>query len=70
MKYNRYINDSPQVSEIGLGAWQLGENSGWQRMSEKEVVELVEKHWNTESTSLIPRQFMDTAPGKSGLVKR
>lgn len=29
MKYNRFIKDSLPVSETGLGAWQLGDNSGW-----------------------------------------
>ena len=43
MKYNRYIKDTALVSEIGLGAWQLGNNSGWKSMSEKEAVELVKK---------------------------
>jgi aryl-alcohol dehydrogenase-like predicted oxidoreductase len=44
MKYNRYIKDPALVSEIGLGAWQLGNNSGWKGMSEKDAVELVQKH--------------------------
>lgn len=43
MKYNKYIKDGPLVSEIGLGAWQLGNNSGWQTMSEKEAEELVKQ---------------------------
>ena len=56
MKYNRYIKDSILVSEIGLGAWQLGHNSGWQSMSEKEAVELVEKSLEYGIN------FFDTAP--------
>ena len=56
MKYNRYIPDAPLVSEIGLGAWQLGNNSGWQSMSEKEAVELVEKSLEYGIN------FFDTAP--------
>jgi aryl-alcohol dehydrogenase-like predicted oxidoreductase len=43
MKYNKYIHDSALVSEIGLGAWQLGNNSGWQSMSENNAVGLVQK---------------------------
>jgi aryl-alcohol dehydrogenase-like predicted oxidoreductase len=43
MKYNRYIKDSALVSEIGLGAWQLGNNSGWGHVR-KDAVELVQKH--------------------------
>lgn len=43
MKYNKYIDNSALVSEIGLGAWQLGNNTGWQSMSENSAVELVQK---------------------------
>ena len=43
MNYNRYIKDSIKISEIGLGAWQLGNNSGWQSMSERDAIELVQK---------------------------
>ena len=56
MKYNRYIQDAPYVSEIGLGAWQLGHNSGWQSMTEKDAVELVEKSLEYGIN------FFDTAP--------
>ena len=56
MNYNRYIKDSALVSEIGLGTWQLGNNSGWQSMSEKDAVELVEKSLEYEIN------FFDTAP--------
>jgi aryl-alcohol dehydrogenase-like predicted oxidoreductase len=56
MKYNRYIKGSVLVSEIGLGAWQLGDNSGWQRISEKNAVELVEKSLEYGIN------FFDTAP--------
>jgi aryl-alcohol dehydrogenase-like predicted oxidoreductase len=56
MKYNKYIKDSALVSEIGLGAWQLGNNSGWKSMSEKDAVELVEKSLEYGIN------FFDTAP--------
>jgi aryl-alcohol dehydrogenase-like predicted oxidoreductase len=56
MKYNKYIKKSPLVSEIGLGAWQLGEHSGWQSMSEKEAIDMV-----TKSLEL-GVNFFDTAP--------
>lgn len=56
MKYNRYIKDSIKVSEIGLGAWQLGINSGWQSMSEQEAIKLVEKAIEYGVN------FFDTAP--------
>ena len=56
MKYNQFIKGSALVSEIGLGAWQLGNNSGWQRMSEKEALELVEKSLEYGIN------FFDTAP--------
>lgn len=56
MKYNRYIKDAALVSEIGLGAWQLGNNSGWQGMTENEAIELVEKSLEYGIN------FFDTAP--------
>lgn len=56
MKYNRYIENSPLVSEIGLGAWQLGKDSGWQGMSEKEAIELVQQSLE------FGINFFDTAP--------
>jgi len=56
MKYNQYIKDSIKVSEIGLGAWQLGYNSGWQSMSEKDAMKLVEKSIE------FGINFFDTAP--------
>jgi len=56
MKYNKYIKDGPLVSEIGLGAWQLGNNSGWQTMSEKEAEELVKRALDYGIN------FFDTAP--------
>ena len=56
MKYNRYIKDAPLVSEIGLGAWQLGIDSGWQDMSEKDAYAMVEKSLEYGIN------FFDTAP--------
>lgn len=56
MKYNRYIQDAPLISEIGLGTWQLGHGSGWQLMSEKEAIALVERSLEYGVN------FFDTAP--------
>jgi aryl-alcohol dehydrogenase-like predicted oxidoreductase len=56
MKYNSYFKGSIEVSEIGLGAWQLGYNSGWQNMSEKEATKLVKKSLEYEIN------FFDSAP--------
>ena len=56
MKYNHYLKNTPNVSEIGLGAWQLGTNSGWQGMTEKEALELVGKALE------LGINFFDTAP--------
>lgn len=60
MKYNKFIKGSPLVSEIGLGAWQLGENSGWQSMSEKEAINMVCKSIE------LGVNFFDTAPNYGG----
>lgn len=57
MKYRSYIKGAPLVSEIGLGAWQLGAGSGWAReMTEKEATYLVHKSLD-EGVN-----FFDTAP--------
>jgi aryl-alcohol dehydrogenase-like predicted oxidoreductase len=56
MKYNKYIKKSPLVSEIGLGSWQLGENSGWKSMSEKEAADMVHKSIE------LGVNFFDTSP--------
>jgi aryl-alcohol dehydrogenase-like predicted oxidoreductase len=56
MKYNRYIHNAPSVSEIGLGAWQLGNETGWDGMSENDAIGLVEKSLEYGIN------FFDTAP--------
>ena len=56
MKYKKYIKDSINISEIGLGAWQLGQNSGWKSMIETEAIKLVHKSLD------FGINFFDTAP--------
>lgn len=56
MRYNRFIKHAPLVSEIGLGAWQLGEHTDWQSMSEKEAIFMVHKSFE------LGVNFYDTAP--------
>ncbi|MDE3741278.1 aldo/keto reductase [Maribacter polysaccharolyticus] len=56
MKYNRFIKEAPMVSEIGFGAWQLGVNSGWKGLTEKEVNEMIQKALE------LGMNFFDTAP--------
>ena len=56
MKYKKYIKESIKISEIGLGAWQLGKNSGWKSMTEIEAVSLVHKSLD------FGINFFDTAP--------
>jgi aryl-alcohol dehydrogenase-like predicted oxidoreductase len=56
MKYNQLIKGSPAVSEIGLGAWQLGIRSGWKEMSEAEAITLV------QTAHEMGVNFFDTAP--------
>lgn len=56
MNYNKYTKNSTLVSKIGLGTWQLGNNSGWQSMSEKDAVALVKKSLEYGIN------FFDTAP--------
>ena len=56
MRYNKYTPRTPRVSEIGLGAWQLGENTGWRGMSEEEAIEMVREALD------LGINFFDTAP--------
>jgi len=56
MKYKKYIKDSINISEIGLGSWQLGQNSGWKSMTEIEAIKLVHKSLDYGIN------FFDTAP--------
>ncbi len=56
MKYRKYIEDAAPISEIGLGAWQLGQNSGWKSMTETEAIKLVHKSIE------LGINFFDTAP--------
>ncbi|MUU78933.1 aldo/keto reductase [Winogradskyella endarachnes] len=56
MKYKKYIKDSIKISEIGLGAWQLGQNSGWKSMTKTEAIRLVHKSLD------FGINFFDTAP--------
>lgn len=56
MKYRQYTPNGPMVSEIGVGAWQLGAEAGWRNMSEKEAIHLVGAAWDAGVN------FFDTAP--------
>lgn len=56
MKYRKYLKDTVNISEIGLGAWQLGKNSGWKSMTESEAIKLVHKAID------FGINFFDTAP--------
>jgi aryl-alcohol dehydrogenase-like predicted oxidoreductase len=56
MRYNKFIQNTPAVSEIGIGAWQLGVNSGWRSMTENEAIDLI----NYALSAGI--NFFDTAP--------
>ena len=56
MRYKKFIKNSIKVSEIGLGAWQLGQNSGWKQLTEMEAIKLVHKSLD------LGINFFDTAP--------
>ena len=56
IKYNQYIGEGPLVSEIGVGAWQLGDSSEWKSMTEQEAVTLVRRALD------LGVNFFDTAP--------
>jgi aryl-alcohol dehydrogenase-like predicted oxidoreductase len=56
MEYRSYVEGSPQISVIGFGAWQLGNNIDWSGMTETEAIELVHKAIDEGIN------FFDTAP--------
>jgi aryl-alcohol dehydrogenase-like predicted oxidoreductase len=56
MKYRKFTKWSPLVSEIGLGAWQIGESTDWVGLSEQEAIALVRKSLE------LGVNFFDTAP--------
>ncbi|MCF8261188.1 MAG: aldo/keto reductase [Melioribacteraceae bacterium] len=57
MKYNFFTRKSPKVSEIGFGAWQLGNSGAWSAIPYTKSMRLIE-------TALeLGINFFDTAPG-------
>ena len=56
MKYNPYIKGQTKVSEIVLGAWQLGASSDWISMSEEQAINMVHRALD------LGINFFDTAP--------
>ncbi len=56
MKYNKFTEQAPLVSEIGMGTWQLGTSSDWKTMTEKEAVKMVHQALASGVN------FFDTAP--------
>jgi aryl-alcohol dehydrogenase-like predicted oxidoreductase len=56
MRKRDYTKNSPQVSEIGFGAWQLGNTQDWAPMTEDEGLQLVQRSIE------LGVNFFDTAP--------
>ncbi len=57
MRYRNYGNLDIKVSEIGFGAWQLGNGKDWTPMAHDEAIQLVHTALAQGCT------FFDTAPG-------
>ncbi|REE78659.1 aryl-alcohol dehydrogenase-like predicted oxidoreductase [Paenibacillus taihuensis] len=57
MRYRKYGNLTTEVSEIGFGAWQLGNQIDWSPMANDEAIGLV--HTAVDQGC----NFFDTAPG-------
>lgn len=56
MKYKKYLSNGIKVSGVGFGAWQLGIDSGWKTISEKDSEAMI-------CTALDNGiNFFDTAP--------
>ena len=56
MKYRKYTTGIIDVSEIGIGAWQLGQNTGWDEVKESEAIDMVYQALDKGIN------FFDTAP--------
>lgn len=56
MKYREYLKDGIAASELGFGAWQIGVNSGWADVSEKDALDMIETALDHGVN------FFDTAP--------
>ncbi|WP_246944881.1 aldo/keto reductase [Bacillus pinisoli] len=56
MKYRTLGSTGIQVSEVGFGAWQLGNTKDWGEMPDKEAISLVHHAMDQGCT------FFDTAP--------
>lgn len=60
MKYRQLGSTGMKVSEIGFGAWQLGNARDWGKMSDKQAVSLVHEALDQGCN------FFDTAPNYGG----
>jgi len=56
MNYRKFTKNTQNVSEIGLGTWQLGNDFCWKSVSEIEAENIVEKSFEAGIN------FFDTAP--------
>lgn len=56
MQYKQFTEQSPRVSAIGMGTWQLGQGSDWKSMSEQAAITLVQRALE------LGVNFFDTAP--------
>lgn len=56
MKYRKFLKELPAISEIGMGTWQLGDETGWQKLSEKEALGML------AAAIDFGVNFFDTAP--------
>jgi aryl-alcohol dehydrogenase-like predicted oxidoreductase len=56
MKYKKYLPKGIKVSVLGFGAWQLGVDSGWKAVSEKDAQSMIHSALDNGIN------FFDTAP--------
>jgi len=72
MKYNTYLNDTPAVSEIGFGAWQLGSGTISRGLSEKEALTMVRKavEWGVNFFDTAPNYGLGTSESRLGEALR
>ena len=69
MNYKNYIKGGIKISELGFGAWQLGVESGWSSVSEKESEYMINTALDRGINFLILLLIMEMAQAKLDLAK-
>lgn len=59
MNYRQLGSTGIRVSEVGFGAWQLGNARDWEGMEDNHAIKLVHEALDQAAISLIPPLIME-----------